>query len=163
MNRRATYLAVALASGCAGALPAAAPEVARTKDEAETELARFMREAVNVPFSFAMLEHDGRRRPIRFQRAALVLQDAAHDLVDWQDPPADGAARDVFFEYARSLERQVDELEVATRHHDLDRTSDRLEAVRQTCNTCHRFFRPNADTAGDVVYDRLVVELLGAP
>jgi len=158
------YVALAaslvVTSGCVAAslTPALAPSPAPVRSN--TELARFMREMVNVPFSFAMLEHDGRQRQVRYQRAAIVLRDAVRDLVHWHDPPgASAAASEVFFEYARDLERQVGRFEIAARHHDVAGTAQQLEAIRQTCNSCHRFFRPSSVISADVVYDRFAVDL----
>jgi transposase len=126
----------------------------------DTQLARFMREAVNVPFSFAVMERDGRRRPVRFRRAALVLQDAVRDLVHWEDPPVRSAsARVVFYTYARELERQVGAFELAARSHDVAATSAHLEQIRETCNSCHHFFRPASVISEDVLRDRFAAEL----
>ena len=106
-------------------------------------LARFMREVVNVPFSIAVLEHDGARRPVRYRGAALVLHGAVRDLARWQAPPAvSPEGRAVFYTYARHLERQVARLERETRDPDPVETGARLDAIRQTCDGCHRFFRP---------------------
>jgi hypothetical protein len=102
-----------------------------------------MREGVNVPFSFAVLEHDGARRPRGFRSAARVLRLAVDDLVHWDDPPgASAESREVFYTYARHLEWQVAQLELATRRDDTDDTGARLEAIRGTCDRCHHFFRP---------------------
>ena len=118
-----------------------------------------MREQVNVPFAFAFLENDGHRRPIRFERAAGVLKEAARDLIQWDDPPVSSdAGRDVFFAYARNLEQQVARFELAARNHDLVDATDRLESIRQTCNSCHRFFRPASSVSDDVAIDRAAID-----
>lgn len=159
---------VALVSGCAVASPPPVPAVrhdaAAAADHESPELARFMRELVNVPFSFAMLERDGAQRPLRLRRAALVLQDAVGDLAGWQDPPvASVEGRQVFYAYAESLERQVALLELATRRNDTAETGERLEDIRETCNGCHRFFRPASAISHDVFHDRIVVAQGGQP
>jgi cytochrome c556 len=128
--------------------------IAYDRSPAQSELARFMRESVNVPFSFAVFEAEQQQRPRRVQHAALVLQDAVANLVYWPEPPAvSEPARDVFYTYARELERQVSGLEVAARAHDVDQTAASLEGIRQTCNTCHHFFRPASVISQDVLVD----------
>lgn len=112
-----------------------------------------MRERVNVPFTFAFLEAHNEGRPVRVEKAAVVLEEAARHLVDWQDPPVDSASgREVFFEYARHLEIGAERFVDAVRSHDLDMATSRLDGIRQTCNGCHRFFRPTA-TTDDVGFD----------
>ncbi|NVB79461.1 MAG: cytochrome c [Kofleriaceae bacterium] len=162
------YLVVA-ALALAGCAATSGVEVIEPGPSAEsvridTQLARFMREAVNVPFSFAVMERDGRRRAVRFRRAALVLQDAVRDLVHWEDPPAKTvSARVVFYTYARELERQVGALELAARSHDVAATSAHLEQIRETCNSCHHFFRPASVISEDVLRDRFAAELEEGP
>lgn len=139
-------LGALLAIGGCGAAPRSALRPA-DRDAvitvARPRLARFMREVVNVPFSFAVLEHDGARRPVRYRGAALVLHGAVRDLARWQAPPTvSPEGRAVFYTYARHLERQVARLERATRDPDPVETGARLDAIRQTCDGCHRFFRP---------------------
>jgi len=163
-DRRQLLLLACVATWAGCARPFAAPGGRETVRPASStlELARFMRETVNVPFSFAVLEYEGPQRHRRIERAAVVLKDAVRDLVHWQAPPVVSAeARDVFFEYARQLERQVADFEVAARAHDLDATASRLEAVRQSCNSCHRLFRPASVVSVDVVYGRLAIGLGG--
>jgi hypothetical protein len=137
-------LLAAVLGGCAAtAAPAVHRDVEPAGDLEHPELARFMRELINVPFSFAMLERDGAQRPLRYHGAAVVLREAARDLVAWQQPPVDSAeARAVFYAYASHLERQVVQLELATARMDTVETGARLEDIRDTCNSCHRFFRP---------------------
>jgi hypothetical protein len=109
-----------------------------------------MRVTMNVPFSFAMIEAAGHKDSPRVARAAAVLEHAAKGLRMWKDPPGNTtAARAVFFEFARNLETDVarlqNEPEDATQH---------LQAIRATCNGCHRFFRPTLGGAAmDVGYD----------
>ncbi len=111
----------------------------------EDPLARFMREEVNVPFAFMMLETSARRGP-RVHKAAVILGEAARDLVHWSDPPVTGEAREVFYAYAENLEYHVERLEQTF-------TLDTVEQIRQTCNHCHRFFRPASAISQDVAYD----------
>lgn len=148
-------IGVALAIAGCGAAPRSSPRRAdrdAVVTVARPRLARFMREVVNVPFSFAVLEHDGARRAIRYRGAALVLHGAVRDLARWQAPPAvSPEGRAVFYTYARHLERQVARLELATRGHDPVETGARLDAIRQTCNGCHRFFRPPSAISVDVI------------
>jgi len=146
-----------LAGACASTATIAPVRVdAAAASTDDRPLARFMREVVSVPYSFAVLEQDGRRRPVRFERAAIVLQDAARDLVHWEDPPVESeSAREVFYTYARSLEQQVGSLQSAARAHHLAEATVRLEKIRQTCNSCHRFFRPASVISKDVLYDRM--------
>lgn len=156
MNRCLLFVSLV---GCAmPSTPAVEIDPARLaydRSPAQSELARFMRESVNVPFSFAVFEAEQQQRPRRVQHAAVVLQDAVANLVYWPEPPAvSEPARDVFYTYARQLERQVSWLEVAAREHDADQTAARLEDIRQTCNTCHHFFRPASVISKDVLSDR---------
>lgn len=124
---------------------------------ASLPLARFMREEVNVPFSFVMIEaateHGGRR----VHKAASVLREAARDLVEWTDPPVmSDEGRDVFHAYAQNLELHVARLEdAAERHED---SAESVEQIRQTCNSCHRFFRPASFLSPDVAYDWYALE-----
>ena len=148
--------ALALATGCAAAPPL---EVASPVPAPAPELARFMRELVNVPFSFAVLERDGARRPARFRGAARVLQGAIADLAHWQAPPRTSAqGRAVFLEYARHLQRQVARFELATRRHDAGDAAARLDEIGRTCNGCHRFFRPAGALSTDVVGSRVALD-----
>jgi len=121
-------------------------------------LARFMREQVNVPFSFVMLETATAPRARRVHRAASVLRDAARDLMDWSDPPVGSdEARQVFFAYAEDLENHVARLEdVSSQETDFDATT--IEQIRHTCNDCHHFFRPASVLSPDVAYDWLALD-----
>jgi hypothetical protein len=113
-----------------------------------------MREMVNVPYSIAQLAVQRPGREGRVRRAALVLHDAVADLVHWADPPGGSdAARDVFHAYARNLEHHVGLLEFASRTQDSALAAQSLEAVRQTCNQCHRFFRPANKISADVAIE----------
>jgi hypothetical protein len=125
-----------------------------------------MRENVNVPFSFAMMS-TANKRPQRIGMAASMLRDAAHNLADWADPPAVSAqGREVFYAYAGNLGHHVRRLELATEQRDAEATADSLEQIRQTCNSCHNFFRPASRISPDVlvdlsVYERIAVDLPG--
>jgi hypothetical protein len=134
--------------------------VAHTEPEGGSHLARFMRESVNVPYSFALFEQGGRNRLRRVNLAAVVLKEAARDLVHWSDPPVHSAsARDVFYTYARNLERHVGILEVATQNHDTERSARSLEEIRRTCNGCHHFFRPASLFSRDVAVGLLAIDV----
>jgi hypothetical protein len=101
-----------------------------------------MREHVNVPFSYAVLESASTNRTIRVHRAALVLTLAARSLNEWKNPPVDSeGGRAVFYEYARDLARRATELERTARSHDTAQTAQNLVGIQETCNGCHRFFR----------------------
>lgn len=124
-------------------------------------LARFMREEVNVPFSFVMIEAATEHRGRRVHKAASVLREAARDLVEWSDPPvASDEGRDVFYAYAKNLELHVARLEDAAEHPEDSAAS--VEQIRQTCNHCHRFFRPASFLSPDVAYDWYELEPGGA-
>jgi hypothetical protein len=129
----------------------------------DAPLGRFMRESVNVPFAFVMLEtavaqHRGRR----VHKAATFLHDAARDLVGWAHPPTQTAeAREVFFTYAQHLEYQAARLEDAAAQRETQIANDTIEEIRQTCNDCHHFFRPAAKFSPDVAYDWDVLDLGG--
>lgn len=123
-----------------------------------------MRETVNVPYSFALLANYGppNAAPVRIHRAAIALQDAVQDLVHWSNPPVGSeAARAVFYAYAESLEHQVKRLEVAARSQDPELVNHSLEGIRQTCNRCHRYFRPASKISPDVALDVYAFELGG--
>lgn len=121
------------------------------------QLSRFMREAVNVPFAFVLLETASTPRGPRIHKAASILREAAHDLVHWADPPVmSNEGREVFYAYAENLEYHVTRLEDAAAHDVL--TLDALEQIRQTCNHCHRFFRPASVISPDVAYDWYALE-----
>lgn len=125
-------------------------------------LARFMRESVNVPFSFVMLEPASARREHRVHRAAIVLREAARDLIHWDAPPGlSDAGREVFYAYAANLETQVARLEDAAAHHEQDMADASVEQIRQTCNSCHRFFRPASVLSPDVAFDEYALDLGG--
>lgn len=127
-------------------------------------LARFMREEVNVPFSFMMLESPIAVRGRRVHKAATVLREAARDLVEWSDPPVESdEAREVFFAYAQNLEYHVARLEDAAARHEDEQSASSVEEIRQTCNHCHRFFRPSSYLSPDVAYDWYELELGGVP
>jgi hypothetical protein len=138
------------------------PVAPRSPERPSSGLARFMREGVSIPYSIAVLASHRPERRARVHRAALVLQDAVQDLVHWTDPPVrSDAARDVFFAYAHSLERHVTRLEVAARTHDAELAAHSLEAIRDACNHCHRFFRPANKISADVALDLFALELGG--
>jgi hypothetical protein len=118
-----------------------------------------MREMVNIPYSIAQLAVHRPGRESRAQRAAVVLQSAVDDLVHWADPPGNSdAARGVFLAYAQNLEHHVVKLELATRMRDSDLAASSLEEIRQTCNQCHRFFRPANRISADVAPDLFVLD-----
>ncbi len=113
-----------------------------------------MREELNVPFAFVMLETATAQRERRVHRAAVALREAAHDLIRWDDPPVvSDEGRDVFFAYAENLEHHVGQLEDAAARNEVARAVDTVEQIRQTCNHCHRFFRPTSIISSDVAYD----------
>lgn len=125
-------------------------------------LARFMRESVGVPFSFVMFETGTAQRERRVHRAAVMLRAAAIDLAHWSDPPAASEeGREVFFTYASNLERHVARLEDAAARRETDVAVDSVEQIRQTCNHCHRFFRPTNMISSDVAYDWYALDLGG--
>jgi hypothetical protein len=131
-------------------------------ESAAPQLARFMRERVNVPFAFAMMEA-ATMRPHRMHTAAGLMRDAARHLVHWSNPPAvSDEGRQVFVAYAQSLERHIGRLERASTQRDTDAITDSLERIRQTCNGCHHLFRPASRISRDVLFDRIAVELGGA-
>jgi hypothetical protein len=132
------------------------------REHEHVPLARFMRETVNVPFSFALMEHD---QPRRVHTAAIALQEAAQGLVHWTNPPTgDGVeARDVFYAYARDLEHHVGLLEIAARDRDTEDTTYHLRGIRQTCNSCHKFFRPANAISHDVAFDHVTIDFGGEP
>jgi hypothetical protein len=138
-----------LALGCSTPAPVVQP-----KKQPDPHLARFMREMLNVPYSIAQLAVHRPGREARVRRAAIVLQNAVEDLVHWADPPGGSdAARAVFVTYAQSLEHHVERLELASRTLDSESTSRSLEGIRQTCNQCHRLFRPANKISADVALD----------
>ena len=154
MNR--LVMTLALLSACAATLPPKRPS------KHTPQLARFMREMVNIPYSIALLANEKPGREARVNRAAIVLQDAAQDLVHWTDPPVGStAARDVFYAYAQNLEHHVARLELATRTQDNALAANSLEGSRQTCYQCHRFFRPANKISADVALDRYALDLGG--
>jgi hypothetical protein len=127
------------------------------------QLAQFMREMVSVPYSFAMLETAGKKRPQRMYKAATVLRASAQHLSHWSDPPTVSAqGREVFYAYARNLVHHVGRLEASVQEHDTEVLVDSLEQIRQTCNNCHRYFRPASRLSSDVLFDHFASEL-GAP
>ena len=154
---RAAWVALALAACGPVAPEPAQPERDLQRD---TVLARFMRERVNVPFSFALVEHVDGQHPRRVYRAAVVLREAAQSLIHWNDPPvASAEARQVFYAYAQNLEYHVSLLEVAAGEFDAQESSLSLLEIRDTCNSCHRFFRPASLISNDVALDGAVLAL----
>jgi len=129
----------------------------------ELPLARFMREEVGVPFSFVMSETASTPKERRVHKAAIVLREAATDLVHWTDPPVPSEeARDVFYAYAENLQLHAARLEDAAANSEFQLAADSVEQIRQTCNHCHRFFRPSSVISPDVAYDWYAFDL-GAP
>ena len=154
----ASVVLAVLVPACASTRVAAKPKHERKNPR----LARFMRETVNIPYAIALLAIQRPGREARVHRAAIVLRDAVQDLVHWTDPPVGSkAARDVFFAYAHNLEHHVGRLELATRMQDAELTAYSLEGIRQTCNQCHRFFRPANKISADVALDRYALDLGG--
>jgi hypothetical protein len=148
----------ALLPSCASAATVARSTPAHRSPRISLEhsppLARFMREMVNVPYSIVLLAN---HQPARLHRAANVLQDAVEDLAHWEAPPGrTAAANDVFFAYAQSLEHHVGLLQLASRTRDAEMTARSLESIRQTCNQCHRFFRPARKISADVALAQTV-------
>jgi Cytochrome C' len=128
------------------------------------QLGRFMRESVNVPFSFVMLETATAtaKRGHRVHKAASILHDAARDLVGWSNPPVvSDQGREVFFTYAQQLEDHAARLEDAAAQHEAQDTVDTVEEIRQTCNGCHHFFRPASKFSPDVSLDWDTLDLGG--
>jgi hypothetical protein len=148
------------------AISCAVPASQLAEPEAPTRsvslpLARFMREAVNVPFSFVMLE-TGNQRGLRVHTAATILREAARDLTQWSDPPVESdEGRQVFYAYAENLEQLVARLEDSAAQHEDATSADSVEQIRQTCNQCHRFFRPASVISPDVAYDGYAIDLGG--
>ncbi|GEM_PF-2661530 len=150
----------ALAISCAA--PGTVVEESAPSALSTAPLGRFMREEVNVPFSFVMLETASAQRNRRVHKAASLLREAARDLAQWSDPPVDSVeGRDVFFAYAQNLEFHVARLEDAAAHHQEEESADTVEEIRQTCNHCHRFFRPASVISPDVAYDWYALEPFG--
>jgi hypothetical protein len=126
------------------------------------QLGRFMRESVNVPFSFVMLETASAKHGRRVHKAAGILRDAARDLVGWSNPPVmSDEGREVFFTYAQQLEDDAARLEYAAAQHEAQDTVDTVEEIRQTCNSCHHFFRPASKFSPDVSLDWDTLDLGG--
>ena len=163
MVRRMVAPAIAVfAIGCA----APAMQVAESDHPTvpAPPLARFMREEVNVPFAFMMLEGATAPRALRVHKAAVVLRSAARDLVRWSDPPdVSDEGRKVFYAYAETLEFHVARLEDAVAQHEVAIAADTVEEIRQTCNHCHRFFRPSSALSPDVAYDWYALDPGGIP
>ena len=161
MGRLFASTAIAMTTACA----APAQLVVESEKSAmlpDLPLGRFMREEVNVPFSFVMLEAVTTQSDRRVHRAAIVLREAARDLLLWDDPPVESVeGRDVFYAYAQNLEFHVGALEDAAAQRETQRTADSVEQIRQTCNNCHRFFRPASVISPDVAYDWHELELGG--
>lgn len=113
------------------------------------QLSQYMRKTINVPFTVAMIESEETdAMSPRLSHAATVLGDAAKGLREWKDfPGQNDAARQTFFAYALNLEKHVDNLQTATAD-----PGQHLEAIRQACNACHRFFRPSnrLDVAAEI-------------
>jgi len=151
------------AISCAAPTTHVVPADPALPERAEAPLGRFMRESVNVPFAFVMLETaNAHHRGKRVHKAATFLHDAARDLVDWAEPPTQTAeAREVFFTYAQHLEYHAARLEDAAAQRETQLADDTLEEIRQTCNGCHHFFRPAAKFSPDVGYDPDAFDLGG--
>ena len=144
-----TLLICSWVIACSPSRPAVEPRA-----QPDPHLARFMREMINVPYSIAQLAVHRPGREARISRAATLMQTAVEDLVHWADPPgASDAARSVFVTYAQTLEHHVERLETASRTRDREGTAHSLEAIRQTCNQCHRLFRPASKISADVALD----------
>jgi len=153
---------VVFAISCAA--PTTQLEESEPRPLTDLPLARFMREEVNIPFSFVMLESATTQRDRRVHRAAMVLREAAQDLMHWSDPPVfSDEGREVFFAYAQNLEHHVTRLEDAAAHSEDQLAADSVEQIRQTCNHCHRFFRPASVISSDVAYDWYAFDLGGLP
>lgn len=144
---RAVLLSLAIA--CTPSRPPVEPRA-----QPDPQLARFMREMLNVPYSIAQLAVHRPGREARVRRAATLMQTAVEDLVQWADPPGGSdAARAVFLTYAQTLEHHIERLEAASRARDGEGTAHSLEDIRQTCNQCHRLFRPANRISADVAID----------
>jgi cytochrome c556 len=148
--KKPTYLMFATLASC---VPVAATAVPEPVERDQLPLSRYMRETLGMAFSFAQTEH---RHTRRVHSAAIALQDGANGLIHWSDPPvASAEAREVFYAYAGDLMRRVSMLEAATRAYDADDTAYHLRNIRETCNTCHRYFRPAAVISPDVLLSGL--------
>lgn len=149
-------------AACAIACAAPAAQIEESGPLTTAPLARFMREEMNVPFSFVMFETATARRERRMHRAAVALREAAHDLTQWDDPPVmSDEGRDVFFAYAQNLEFHVARLEEAAVSREGELAMESVEQIRQTCNHCHRFFRPTNIISSDVAYDWYALDFGG--
>jgi hypothetical protein len=145
------------------AISCAAPATLAVPNEpALPQLGRFMRESVNVPFSFVMLETAAATHGRRVHKGASLLHAAARDLVDWSNPPVvSEQGREVFFTYARQLVDHAARLEDAAAQREAQDTVDTVEEIRQTCNGCHHFFRPASKISPDVSLDWDTLDLGG--
>jgi cytochrome c556 len=147
------------------AISCAAPATLAVPNEPalpQPQLGRFMRESVNVPFSFLMLETATAKHGRRVHKGARLLHDAARDLVDWANPPVTSdQGREVFFTYAQHLEQHAARLEDAAEQRESELTNDTVEEIRQTCNGCHHFFRPASKISPDVSLDWDTLDLGG--
>lgn len=154
--------AASFAISCAAPAAHVVPTEPALPVHADAPLGRFMRESVNVPFAFVLLETATQHRGTRVHKAATFLHDAARDLADWARPPAQTAeAREVFYTYAQHLAYHAARLEDAAAQHETQLAAATVEDIRQTCNDCHHFFRPAAKFSPDVAYDRDAFDLGG--
>ena len=74
---------------------------------------------------------------------------------------ASDEARAVFYAYADHLAYNAGRLEAAAADRQADLAIHTIEEIRQTCNDCHRFFRPASVLSADVAYDWNVLDLGG--
>ena len=166
-SRRA---ALALVLSCSACTKAPAPPTEKRSDAGMAALAALMKNQINPAFSkltFLVfhaeeLQEDPNAVRAELQRFATMLRGSILELRDWKELPTQSReGRDVFFAYAQNLEFHVARLEDAAAHHQEEESADTVEEIRQTCNHCHRFFRPASLISPDVAYDWYALELFG--
>jgi cytochrome c556 len=112
----------------------------------QSELDKLMRERMNKVFSsliFQVFHAEGDVDFAVVKQQALDLQQVVVSVRSLEVPAVvtSDEAKQVFFTYNDSLQRQTDKLVDAVGRHDRANTEGLLTNIGQTCNQCHHFFR----------------------
>jgi len=117
---------------------------------AVAELGLLMKNEINPSFSrltFLMfhgdsVESDDQSLVAELGRSASQLRGSIARLRAWRNVPAQSLeGRDVFFTYAESVDTMTEKLVVALSNGEQGAAETQLEAIADTCNNCHHFFR----------------------
>jgi cytochrome c556 len=149
------YLIAVLVIACSSPpakTPASPAQAQGSATTAQSPLDKLMRDRMNKVFSqliFQVFHADGDPDFGALTQQASELRGTV-DTVRHLPTPAvisSDEAREVFYTYNDTLQRDSDKFSTAVDKHDIDGMRSLLTKIGQTCNQCHHFFRLKIDDA----------------